>query len=387
MPKYSIVVPTRNRIETLKICLESIFVQPERDMEIVVADNASADGTESYVKSLTDSRVVYTRSDEPLSMRGNWTRALQRISGDWLIFIGDDDALMPDFTALAELVMRKADVPIIAWNRPIYRWPSFAGEHERNRLKFRVGTTLKLVDSKAALKAMYQKFIKPFDMPSVYHNLVQRSLVQKITEALNGYPMSISPDMGSGILNLAYSDRFAQFDRPLSVMGYSDGSAGSAFKYTAPDSQQRNAFTSLEPEIDELIQRYPLQGLQSVEAMVFRILKDMIRFVRQAGIEIDCDLHGFADWHVRRIGFAHPDERADVVAKLHALCTENGFSDIVIPSEITNEPVGFGQQMPFIVADKAGTGGFQGQIDFSHTPVADVLGAARVLKGMLPDLK
>ena len=49
-PLFSIVVPTFNREDHIGRCLESIARQSYRDHEVVVVDNASADGTVEVVR-------------------------------------------------------------------------------------------------------------------------------------------------------------------------------------------------------------------------------------------------------------------------------------------------------------------------------------------------
>ena len=45
MPKISVIVPTENSEDELDALLLSIFVQAEQDVEIIIVDNVSADGT------------------------------------------------------------------------------------------------------------------------------------------------------------------------------------------------------------------------------------------------------------------------------------------------------------------------------------------------------
>ena len=99
-PRFSVVVPTRHRPHTLRHALATIVNQNHDSFEIVVADNASGPETRALVEQMADPRVVYLRSDVPLTMSANWERALAACRGEWITFIGDDNGLMPE--ALAE---------------------------------------------------------------------------------------------------------------------------------------------------------------------------------------------------------------------------------------------------------------------------------------------
>jgi len=60
MPKVSFVVPTYNSVHTLAETIASIQVQTVRDIEIVVIDDHSTDGTEHLMKFLCkDKRIKY----------------------------------------------------------------------------------------------------------------------------------------------------------------------------------------------------------------------------------------------------------------------------------------------------------------------------------------
>ena len=67
-PRYSIVVPTRQRHETLLGCLRTLVDQPSDDYEIVVADNASSEETRAVCDSFRSPKLRHVRCDEPLSM-------------------------------------------------------------------------------------------------------------------------------------------------------------------------------------------------------------------------------------------------------------------------------------------------------------------------------
>ena len=49
MPKVSFVIPTHNRIEWLPLCLQSLMSQSEQDIEILVVNDGSTDGTKDFL--------------------------------------------------------------------------------------------------------------------------------------------------------------------------------------------------------------------------------------------------------------------------------------------------------------------------------------------------
>ncbi len=87
----SICIPTYNRSKLLSECIRQIILCPSQEIEIVVSDNASPDGTESTVKKIGDPRIKYYRNDKNLGCPANTLKMFERAAGDFLLFISDED--------------------------------------------------------------------------------------------------------------------------------------------------------------------------------------------------------------------------------------------------------------------------------------------------------
>ena len=93
--KFSILLPTRNGVNYLENCILSVLEQNFDDMELVISDNANTDGSDLIIKKfIVDKRVVYVRQDKLLSVSDNWTAAVKKSSGDYILMLGDDDYLL-----------------------------------------------------------------------------------------------------------------------------------------------------------------------------------------------------------------------------------------------------------------------------------------------------
>ena len=84
-PLVSICIPTYNRVEQLKITMESIMAQPEfreGKVEIVISDNASDDDTEQMGRQYAgqSDHIVYFRNEQNVRDR-NFPLALSRGTG------------------------------------------------------------------------------------------------------------------------------------------------------------------------------------------------------------------------------------------------------------------------------------------------------------------
>ncbi|TIU68195.1 MAG: glycosyltransferase family 2 protein [Mesorhizobium sp.] len=94
-PRIAVVIPARNRRGSLPRTLESVLSDPRRDIELVVVDDASDDGTEAYLASLADPRLAWRR----LLVRSGANRARNEgaalTSAPLIAFLDSDDAFCP----------------------------------------------------------------------------------------------------------------------------------------------------------------------------------------------------------------------------------------------------------------------------------------------------
>ena len=92
----SVVVPTRNRSTLLAMTLRSVLRQQQVDLEVIVIDEASTDGTAALLAALGDSRVRVIHHDRPRGVSSARNRGAAEARGEWLAFVDDDDLWAPD---------------------------------------------------------------------------------------------------------------------------------------------------------------------------------------------------------------------------------------------------------------------------------------------------
>ena len=92
--RVSIIVPTRNRRDWLSDALRSVREQTWKSIEIVVVDEASTDSTLAMLGAeFPEARVV--RNQKPRGPSGARNAGVDAASGDWILFLDDDDLLHP----------------------------------------------------------------------------------------------------------------------------------------------------------------------------------------------------------------------------------------------------------------------------------------------------
>ena len=102
VPKVTIGIPTLNRVGYLQLALESAFAQSYRNLEIIVSDNASHDGTAKFLSGLDDSRLRVISQERRIPMIQNWNTCVFAATGEFFLLLSDDDILRA--TAVEELV-------------------------------------------------------------------------------------------------------------------------------------------------------------------------------------------------------------------------------------------------------------------------------------------
>lgn len=122
--KFSVLLPTRNRLELLQYAVETVRRQDYDNWEIIVSDNHSDQDIAGYIRSLNDDRVRYFRTDTFIPVTDNWNNALERSTGDYVIMLGDDDCLLPRyFLTIRDLVQRFERPDLIYTSALLYAYP------------------------------------------------------------------------------------------------------------------------------------------------------------------------------------------------------------------------------------------------------------------------
>lgn len=109
--KFSVLLPTRNRLEYLQQSIETIRRQDYGDWEVIVSDNCSEQDVAGFVVALSDPRVRYVRTTQFVPVTDNWNNALAHSTGDYVIMLGDDDGLLPGYFSLLAATMKNHESP------------------------------------------------------------------------------------------------------------------------------------------------------------------------------------------------------------------------------------------------------------------------------------
>lgn len=111
-PLVSICITTYNRKELLPLTLKSVLNQTHENIEVIIVDDHSTDGTKELVDSellKLDDRVRYIRHEENKGLAAGRNTAIFNAKGKYFTFCDDDDEWMPEFIEEFVKVAEKYD--------------------------------------------------------------------------------------------------------------------------------------------------------------------------------------------------------------------------------------------------------------------------------------
>ncbi len=114
-PLVTIAIPTFNRANKyLPLALKSAVNQDYANLEIIVSDNASTDGTEAVVASLKSPRVRYIKHERNIGSNKNCNYCVAQAAGVYFLLLHDDDLIDPDFvTSCIEAAAGQKELGVI----------------------------------------------------------------------------------------------------------------------------------------------------------------------------------------------------------------------------------------------------------------------------------
>lgn len=98
MPKISIIIPVYNAEKYLRACLLSAQTQTYKNIEIIIINDGSSDGSAAICTEFAaqDNRITYI-SQENAGQSAARNAGLALASGDYICFLDADDAYLPDY--------------------------------------------------------------------------------------------------------------------------------------------------------------------------------------------------------------------------------------------------------------------------------------------------
>ena len=242
--KYSVLVPTYNKLEYLKYTIESVLTSNYQNFELIISNDFSTDGTEEYLSTINDNRVKIIKPPIKLTVTENYEFMLNFAKGEWVTILGDDDGLLPSFfEKLDKFLHAFKNVKLIHTKPAFYYWEDvddYYGPRVCDYQNF--FETPKIRNSKKALLMALAGLSLRTNLPMIYTSgLVKMELVSEIKKKSAGFFFhSAIPDYYSMIALLYETKTYLEINEPIFWVGTSKKSGGRGTKVYEPYKDKKN---------------------------------------------------------------------------------------------------------------------------------------------------
>lgn len=111
--RISIIIPTYNQARYLEQTIRSILLQEYPNLELIIIDGGSTDGSVEIIKKYTEF-INYWTSEKDRGQTHAINKGLEKASGDILAYLNSDDIYLPGaFFAVAQFVKENPDVDLV----------------------------------------------------------------------------------------------------------------------------------------------------------------------------------------------------------------------------------------------------------------------------------
>ncbi len=245
-PFFSIVIPTRNRYNTLPYSIETVLKQEFADFELIVSDNSDQDQTisQDLIKNYQyESRIKFYRPPAALSMSDHYEFAVSRSIGEYIILFGDDDGLTAGALGKMYTIIKETKAKLVSWARVEYSWPDRVQTQLANQMIIPYMGKTGIMRSKSYIKKVITFNADYRYLPMIYNSAVNRSVIESLKSKTGRIFNAISPDIYTGYAFAWLLKEYITVGIPLSINGASSKSIGAA--HEANDTSGKADFIAL----------------------------------------------------------------------------------------------------------------------------------------------
>lgn len=242
--KFTIIVPTRERADTLYWCLKTLVAQDYENLEILVSDNFSQDNTKEVVDSFNDKRIRYINTGKRVDMSSNWEFALSHVNDGKVMFLGDDDGVLIGALKRINQLFYELNCENLAWDVAHYSWPNIT-EGNANYLTIPLNTNIIKLDAAQTLTKVCQMELQYFSLLGFYgRGFVDMRIIKEIKQKQNNIFFTSSiPDVYACVMITRHVKSYYYSSYPFAIGGGSKKSnTGSAVSHS--NLEEANTFMS-----------------------------------------------------------------------------------------------------------------------------------------------
>lgn len=102
--RISIITVVRNGADTLESCIQSVVGQAYENIEFIIIDGGSTDGTLDILRRY-DNRIAFWVSESDTGIYDAMNKGISHVTGERILFLGSDDTLLADLRTVAPLLI------------------------------------------------------------------------------------------------------------------------------------------------------------------------------------------------------------------------------------------------------------------------------------------
>ena len=233
MIKFSVLIPSYNRVEYLKSTMDTCLNQNYDNVEFIIIDDCSNDGTNELVNSYVkkDSRFKFISNKSNVGMLLNFETGLTYCKGDYILVLGSDDGLMPNSLKQISDLILKSGAELITWPTAAYFYSGTKSKSSQLIVPNAIGSEgERWITAESFLDRQRENlsYVSDKECPMLYvKSVASKSLVQQVIKKSGGKFYSCStPDGYSAFAFLCEVDKYLYSNKPFSLHGVSPSSAG-----------------------------------------------------------------------------------------------------------------------------------------------------------------
>ena len=179
--RFSIIIPTFNNLEYLKLCINSIKKNSEFNHEIIVHNNGDQEPTNSF---LDENQIIYTQNSGNIGITGGVNTGAKKASTDYIVYAHDDFYFMPGWDS--------------AWANEIYKLKDnnfyLSGTMVQNgQVNFDCGESIDTFDEEKLLSNLHKINYFDFQGSTWAPHLIHKDLWNSV----GGFSEEFFPGTGS----------------------------------------------------------------------------------------------------------------------------------------------------------------------------------------------
>lgn len=234
-PFFSIIIPTHNRPQVVRMALYALKHQTFRDFEVILCDNTFTEADAKPVfQKYSDSRFKYIKPPKELVMRDNWEYALAYASGRYIGYTSDKIFFYQDALELIHKAILEQTYPdSVGWYQDMSRineqYDCRSGgyvERKERIYQYKCMTSEDLIERKLSFALYGEELFQPPGPGSPNCGVIKREVIEGIKKKYGRFFLTTDPDFGPCFLVLTESNAHIEMEDNMVCNIFVNDSAG-----------------------------------------------------------------------------------------------------------------------------------------------------------------